>query len=209
MGDKRMRDLLARCVYSMGACVGLLLASMAQGADPTAEPVEAVWRPLRVEFIYRSQGQFYRCELLEYKIKGILRELGAREPLELRRLSCSDFAGFARFEVLMESPVIATEENIRAITSYQSEDILIARVKGVELPSSADLQRFPAVWELVRLRHMRSPMLQDTDCALVQQLRRQVLPKMSIQIVRDTGKVDCTQARPRLTVLALIAHVPD
>lgn len=194
-------------------CAGLvaLLAlsiiplSKAQRVDQ--DPVEAVWRPQRLSFLYRSEGTAYACDILQNKVRNILNAFGARERTAVRRVSCRDFAGSAQFEVLLESPVIATPENIRAITAYDSQDQLIARVNGVHLPAAEDLERFPAVWESISIQRARRVTLETADCALLQQLRRQILPSMSVQVVKDIDHVDCSNASPRLTVLALVARL--
>jgi hypothetical protein len=171
--------------------------------------IEAVWKPQTIMFEYRSEGRVYRCDILQYKIGMILRRLGARDRLEVRRFACSDHGGRTRFEVLMESPVEATAENVRDITSYSSEDELIARARGVQLPSAADLERFPAAWESIAFHRDGALYLEAGDCALVQQLRRQILPKMSLRVTKDIASMDCAQelsgiGSPRLTVTALV-----
>jgi hypothetical protein len=196
--------------HAIRACLAVLALAMApmsltRSAEPPQDPVEAVWRAQRLTFQYRSEGTMYACDILENKIRKILTQLGARDQVVVRRVSCRDFAGAAQLEVLMESPVIATAENIRAITQYDSEDELIARINGVHLPTAEELQRFPAVWERISMQRARKVHLVTGDCALVQQLRRQILPKMSVHIVKDIERVDCTQATPRLTVVALVA----
>lgn len=201
-----MRHSLNRIAYLACACLALFAALTAHGAEPTQVPVEAVWRAQRLTFHYRSEGTMYTCGILEGKIKMILRELGAREPLQLRRVYCRDFDNLAQLEVLMESPVVATAENIRDVTNYDSKDELIARVSGVSLPSAEDLERFTAVWEPISFRDRRKFYLADNDCALVQQLRRQILPNMSIQVVKDIERLDCSHATtPRFKALALVA----
>lgn len=203
-----MRSSAGRIAHALCACLMFLVAvapvaGTAQGADLPSHPIEAVWKPQQLTFQFRSEGRTYACDILEHKIATILRRLGAREQLEVRRVSCRNFAGTAHFELIMESPVAATPENVRDITTYDSQDDLIARVRGVELPSPADLERFPAVWKHVSfLRAARLNL--EGDCALVQQLRRQILPKMSIQVLVDIEAVDCSHSRPRLTVQALV-----
>jgi hypothetical protein len=187
------------------ACLALLVASLAWSAEPPQQPIAAVWRPQRVTFHYRSEGKLYGCDLLEHKIGNILAQLGARDQIIVRGIRCRDFATTVQVEVIMELPVVATEENMREITQYTSEDELIARVRGTTLPTAEELERFPAVWESIALHRAPKVYLEKNDCALVQQLRRQVLPKMSVQIVKDIDRVDCSQASPRLTVVALVA----
>ena len=197
--------------YAICVCFAALLAlstvplCMAQGTQQ--DSVEAVWRPQRLTFQYRSEGRLYACDLLQNKVANILTQLGARERIVVRRGSCRDFAGTVQLEVLMESPVLATPENIRAIIEYDSQDELIARVRGEHLPTAEDLERFPAVWESITIQRAPKVTLDTADCALVQQLRRQILPKMSVQIVKDIERADCTQARPRMTVMALVAKL--
>jgi hypothetical protein len=188
---------------AMFVCLALLAIS-ALSAEP---PVEAVWRAQRFTFQYRSEGQIYRCDLLKHKIRNILTQLGARDRIVVRSVSCQDFARAARLEVIMESPVVATPENIRVITQYDTQDELIARVRGVALPTAEDIERFPAVWQSIALQRAPKVYLENGDCALVQQLRRQILPGMSVQIIKDIDRVDCSLARPRLTVLALVAAI--
>jgi hypothetical protein len=191
--------------HALLAFLALLLTSFASSAQAPQDPVEAVWRAQRLTFEYRSEGRMYACDILEHKIRSVLTQLGARDRIVVQRISCRDFAGSARLEVIMESPVIATPENIRAITQYDSQDELIARVRGVTLPSAQDLERFPAVWESISLQRAPKVYLSTGDCALVQQLRRQILPKMSVQIVKDIDRVNCSSSSPRLTVQALVA----
>lgn len=202
-----MRNFVDRLARFGIAFLAMIVVTAANAADRPAEHnVLAVWKPQTVKFDYRSMGRLYPCDVLEYKIGMILKRLGARERLELKRFSCHDLARRARFEVVMQSPIEATAENVRALTEYDSEDELIARVRGVELPSQAEIETFPAVWASVSFRRLD---LDSGDCALVQQLRRQILPKMSVQVTKDMRGVDCSQELsgirgPRLTVLALV-----
>jgi hypothetical protein len=197
--------------YAICACLVALLAlstaPLCTAEHVEQDSVEAVWRPQRLTFSYRSEGRVYACDLLQNKVANILTQFGASERIVVRSVYCRDFAGAAQLEVLMESPVIATPENIRAITQYDSQQELIARVQGVHLPTAEDLERFPAVWESISIQRARKVSLETADCALVQQLRRQILPKMSVQIVKDIERADCTHASPRMTVMALVAKL--
>jgi len=199
-----MRRLPDRIAFSACACLALFCVATAHGAELMQNPVEAVWRARHLTFHYRSEGTMYSCDLLAQKIKTILRQLGARTRFQLGGVRCRDFAELAQLELFVEAPVVATAENIRDITHYDSKDELIARVRGMPLPTPEDLERFPAVWETISFRAGKFG-LENQDCALVQQLRRQVLPSMSVQVIKDINRLACPQASPRLTVLALVA----
>jgi hypothetical protein len=94
------------------------------------------------------------------------------------------------------------------LTTYSAEQQLVARVRGDLLPSAADLERFPASWETVSFSRNRTMRLDPGDCELVEQLRRAILPRLSVQIVDDN--VRCSpfgnMRPPRLTVRALVAR---
>lgn len=200
-----MNTLIGRIVCSGVASMAVLSSVSTNAAESPRHEIVAVWKPQRVVFDYRSEGRHYSCGTLVYKIKMILEHLGADDRLELKSFYCRDLASLSRFEVVMQSPVEATEENVRAITAYGSKDQLVARLHGVELPSAGEIETFPAVWASISFRRLD---LDARDCALVQQLRRQVLPQMSVQITKDIRGVDCAQEvtgrAPRLTVLALV-----
>ncbi|HEY0682723.1 MAG TPA: hypothetical protein VGD45_10360 [Steroidobacter sp.] len=184
-----------------------LPADAATANSPSEESVTAVWKAQQVNFEFRGHSTTYSCSSLEDKLVMILRTVGAREDVQLHSYVCDEQLGVARFQVSMQSPVVASEENVREATQRDSKDELIARVKGEKLSSAADLERFPAVWKTVsfaRDRHMR---LERGDCELVQQLRRQILPRMSVRVVKDN--VHCSTGLghvgpPRLTVSALV-----
>jgi hypothetical protein len=201
------KSMALRFARVVCACVLTMSAATAWAAD--LPYIEALWKPQRIVFVYRSAGRYYPCSALEYKIKMILRRLGAREQLEVRRYGCRDLAAQARFEVLIESPVEATSDNIRDITRYSIEEELIARARAMQLPSAAELQRFPAAWERISFHRDRYLHLDAGDCALVQQLRHQIMTRMSIQVTKDVKAADCSQVREsltgaRLVVLALL-----
>jgi hypothetical protein len=173
-------------------------------ADPAV--VEAVWKPQRINFVYRGYSTLYSCSGLQHKLKKILATVGARDHLELRAYSCDDAMSIARFQIALASPVEATPENVQELSTYDARDELLARVRGERLASAEDLPRFPAVWKTISFSRSREMRLEPGDCELVQQLRRHVLPRMSVQIVSD--RVQCSAfgnyVKPQLTVSALV-----
>lgn len=206
------RSLLKRRLRAF-ACMAAIAPVPAVMANSVAdrENVTAVWKSQQVNFEYRGYSTTYSCRSLEDKLTMILRTVGAREDVQLRSYVCDEQLGIARFQVAMQSPVVASEENIREITSRDSKDELIARVKGEKPPSAADLERFPAVWKKVSFSSDRNMRLERGDCELVQQLRQQILPRMSIQVVKDNLRCSSNLGNvgpPRLTVSALVRAEP-
>jgi hypothetical protein len=196
-----------RWVNFAGAAVLLLAATVASAQSPADETiVDAVWKPQRMNFVYRGYSTLYTCGGLQQKLRRILRTVGARGGLELRAYSCDDSVATARFQIALTSPVEATPENVEQLTAYDSRAELVARVRGDQLASAEDLERFPAVWKTISFARSSEMKLAPGDCELVQQLRQHILPRMSVQIVSD--QVRCSQfgniGKPQLTVSALV-----
>ncbi len=196
-----------RWVDFAGAAILLLAASLATAQSHADEAVvDAVWKPQRMNFVYRGYSTLYSCRSLQQKLEKILTSVGARGGIELRAYSCDDEIATARFQIALTSPVEATPENVEQLTTYDVHDQLIARVRGERLASAEDLPRFPAVWKTISFARSRQMKLAPGDCELVLQLRRHILPRMAVQIVSD--QVRCSQfgniGKPQLTVSALV-----
>lgn len=186
------------------------------GAVMAASPaddamIEAVWKPQEVRFVYHGSDTIYSCQGLLIKLERILLALGVRPDMEFRRVTCHENIGVIQLQVSFKSPVPATEENINAMTAYDSKDRLLARVNGETLPAPEDVPRFAAVWKTVSFSSDRKMRLESDDCELVRQLRQQVLPLLSLQVTRDN--VSCSPSGnvgpPRLKVVALVAAGRD
>jgi hypothetical protein len=111
-------------------------------------------------------------------------------------------------EITLESPVEATRENVQALTTYDSTRELVARVRNERLDRAAELPRFPATWKTISMSRDRQLKLAPGDCELVEQLSRNVFPRMAIRVERD--RLRCSVAfgnigQPQLRVAALVA----
>jgi hypothetical protein len=193
------------------AAVLVLAAGVANAQSPADESVvEAVWKPQRMNFVYRGYSTLYSCRSLQQKLATILTTVGARGDIELRAYSCDDELAIARFQIALISPVEATPENIERLTSFDARAELVARVRGERLATAEDLPRFPAVWKTISFARSRQMKLSPGDCELVLQLRQHILPRMAVQIVND--QVRCSQfgniGKPQLTVSALVPVEP-
>jgi hypothetical protein len=164
-----------------------------------------------MNFVYRGYSTLYSCRGLQDKLQKILTTVGARGRIELRAYSCDDELAIARFQIALTSPVEATPENLEQLTTYDSRDELVARVRGERLASAEDLPRFPAVWKTISFARSRQMKLAPGDCELVLQLRRHILPRLAVQIVKD--QVRCSEfgniGKPQLTVSALVPVEPQ
>jgi hypothetical protein len=184
----------------------LWLAAVPATAREDPVSIEAIWLRQVVDFVYRADTTIYSCSSLRQKVAGMLSYVGARAAGSLQRLKCDDFAGIVRLQIPLESPVEATAENLRAVTDYDTEDMLVARLRGEQLVDANAVVRFPAMWTTLSLRDSEMQ-LTAADCELVHQLRRQVLPRLSVQILKEPARcapVLSRGAAPAMKVRALL-----
>jgi len=200
------------CITAVSLSVTLSSSVAARTPDPPAsrvlQIVEAVWKVQSLSFAYSGYATVYSCDALLAKVRGILQGLGARDTLRIRSMGCTDMVTHGRMEITLESPVVATPESIEALTTYDSKQELVARVRNEHLASAEDVQRFPAAWKTISMTRDRSLKLGPSDCELVEQLRRDVLPHMSIRVEHD--RLRCSPVfgnigQPQLRVAALVA----
>jgi hypothetical protein len=189
--------------------IGLLLSTFTVVAETSDASVEAVWKPQRATFVYAGHTTFYTCSALEQKLTLVLRVIGAHDDIEFDRRECKTH-GTARLHVRFKSPIEATAENIRAITTYDGEQALTARLNGIHLPTAEDLERFPASWKEVSFAGDRRLRLSAADCEFVDHVRRQLLPHLAARVI--TNRIFCTPGAhairpPRFVISTLVADV--
>lgn len=197
------------CMTAPAPLLLILACSINIGHGGTPEePVEAIWRVERVELTYASAHVHYTCGALERKIRAVLQALGAHERMSVQ-LDCAAGGGgnvvrSAHAQVTLAIPVLATEENVRVATTFDSRARLIARVQKRQLPTSDDIELFPAAWQTVALFRKRSLGLDAGDCDLLRNMREQIFPKLPVRVVRAVACASGTRVRPTLEVGALI-----
>jgi hypothetical protein len=186
-------------------------AAMARSAESAREPaqlVEAVWKVQSFNFVFGGYTTTYSCNTLARRVRNVLMSVGVPDSITISMLDCADLNGGARMQITLASPVEATPENVRALTSHDSRDELIAKLRNEPLETAADLKRFAASWTEVSLSKAVKPRLEPGDCELVRQIRRDVLPRLSVRVLRED--LNCTNGGfvrftpPRLTVSALL-----
>jgi hypothetical protein len=206
-------NILSRVLCITAASLSVTLSSSAVARTPAPEPnralqiVQAVWKVQSLTFAYSGYATVYSCDSLLDKVRDILQVLGARESVRIRSWGCTDMLTHGRMEITLESPVEATPENVEALTTYDSTQQLVARVRNERLDRAAELPRFPATWKVISMRD-KPLKLGPSDCELVEQLSRDVFPRMSIRVERD--RLRCSVAfgnigQPQLRVAALVA----
>jgi len=178
---------------------------IAQAADG---PIEAIWRVQRFDFIYRSTDVYYACHVLPLKIGAILTALGAHDRVVVD-IDCMGraFVNRAHARVTLATPIAATPANLRVATTFDARTRLLARVRKIELPAAADVERFPASWRTISLGSRSDPRLEAGDCDLLRALREQIFPKLPIRMAREGLRCvagGSTRIRPRLEATALM-----
>jgi hypothetical protein len=188
------------------ALAATCLSALALNAMASDAGIEAVWKPQRVTFSFISTTTFYSCGELEHRLRSVLIVLGAHEDMVVDRRQCAPDRGMSLHFTFM-SPIEATSENVRALTTFATEEQLIARLKDIKLPEAEDLRRFPAEWQSVSLSSDRRLRLRASDCELMEQIRRQLLSHLQLRKV--SRRLVCSHGNfarpPPLTMSALVA----
>lgn len=184
------------------------------------DDIPAVWKEQEIQFYYAQSGGVYSCNALERKLRAILTELGATQPLSIRVQSCVDgfrrtTAGLApkpdaapRVTLSIRSLVEDTQESRAELAANRGREELKALVRNQGALDASYGTAVPAEWKQVRLSP-RSGYVDRTDCDLVQQLQTQVFAKMAVRVVKDSGTCNRQSsslrlAQPSLNVEALV-----
>lgn len=189
----------------LGLLVAMSPAGAAEEAAAAAEPISAVWQPQEINFYLYTRTSAYSCQALADKVLRLLRELGADKASTVRISGCygNELTRMPYLRIKLVSPVKATPQVLAELEKSRSTRELAARVKG-ERPSQST-EQFPAQWRKVSLSRGKLD-LQEGDCELIDELKREVLSKLAIRVVKD--EMNCipynlTLGQPRLEVEAL------
>ena len=110
--------------------------------------------------------------------------------------------------IALAAPAIASEENIREATTFNTEQKLVARVNKEELPTQTEIPVFPAVWAAIELNGGGDAWFESSDCELLRQLSKQVFPKLGVQVTKT--KLVCSASvtsKPSVAVRALVPMI--
>ena len=158
---RRIERQLATLLLVSCLIAGSVAASAAESNDQarqTAAPLTAKWAPHKLHFMYSaispsSTTTYYSCDALQQKITSILQELGASADLVVRPVGCIGGGRPERFP-----GVDATFSALEPL--------------GTGNESTAHSQDVASRWENVTLTT-------DASCALIEQVKRNILPLFS------------------------------
>jgi hypothetical protein len=203
-----LRSTILALVCALPGLAGTARAAEEEAAEPV--PVQAIWKDQEFSFYFQSQTTFYSCTSLESKLERILRLLGATTVrVRVRSVDCQSPGRVVRMPrviVRVHAPVEATPEAYAERDKNKSTRELAARVRGEKQDPEA-LAAFPAQWKHVSLSRGKAN-LEPGDCELIDELRRKVLPKLSVRLVKDNTHCtphQLTLGQPQLEVEALVA----
>jgi hypothetical protein len=187
----------------------LLVAGALQGAETPA--VQAVWKPVDLQFSYHGFTTSYSCDGLEWRMQAILKAIGAHPETRVSATGCptNGPSDHAFIHISGAFPVIAADAPKPASKDKSREELL----KRLGVKSGVDQDQFPATEQVIDLSRERTAGLQPGDCELIEQLTRDVFPKLGIKIVEGDKRCFPNQvpiSTPRLKVSALIkTPTPD
>lgn len=192
-----------RRAMSSIALIVSMSCSIAAAADA---PVEAIWRQQSFNFSYLSMSVRYTCPGLQHRLSNILEAVGVRQLVSMHCLGGASRA--VQVQLQMQHAVEATDENVLAATSFDPTQRLLARVRNERLPSAADLPRFMARWQRIELHRERKLRFDSGDCELLQQVRKQIFPKLAVRV--ENAAVCYPGSATRIGgVLSVVALLPQ
>ncbi|MFL6577125.1 MAG: hypothetical protein ACJ8MR_10925 [Povalibacter sp.] len=201
--------------FFLGSSIALLVLtlthSIALSNNSITPTLDAIWHVQSFPFEYRSDTTFYNCDSLVKKVRAILKAVGAHHSVVETRCEGGPFNRISA-RIAVATPVPASEENVRAETTFDSKDQLVARLRSITLPTANDLERFPASWQKMSLaKAIRDVPLTLSDCDLLRGMNEQVFPRIAVRV--NSRKLNCgiysNNVRPNIEVEALVAALPS
>ena len=198
---------IARSIACAVGIVGLGICSLGRAAQP-GTAVEAIWYAQNLDFHFRSAYVGYSCPALKAKLAAILQSVGVSDSTAMRCIG-TGFSRSLQLQFQAQSPIEATAANLAAVTNYDATRKLLAHLHGEQLPSAADVPRFNARWQRVDLHRQRKLQLDPGDCELLQQVSRQLFPKLAIEVELDGLNCHSGSATRIGHPLRVVALLPD
>ena len=106
--------------------------------------------------------------------------------------------------IALAAPVLASDQNVRAATTFDAQQHLLAKMKNEPLPTPSTISVFPAVWTAVQLSGKNNSWVEAEDCELLRQLSQQVFPALGVKVTRKVICSGAKLAKPIVNVEALM-----
>jgi hypothetical protein len=191
-----------RYVSQLAATAVLLHAPMLYAASD-ADAVIAKWQPVDIEFSYLGMTTFYSCDSLEWKLQALLKVIGAHPQTQVSATGCESDGPSRHAFVHISGGVPAPASSVPASTPQDSsKQALIKRAGGAP---TLEQTEFPATRQTIDLGQGRTTLFEAGDCELMEQLARDVLPKLGTTTVQNT--VRCFPGHVPLTTPSLKVDV--
>jgi hypothetical protein len=189
--------------------LGLSAASFAHSESTT---VPAVWKPEKMTMVYLSPTTYYSCDALEAKMKRLIDQLGLVGGVRVSAANCARGVVSmpnVRLEVL--APAEATPAVVAELKKDESYRALVDRVNKDSPRKIAAGAEFPAQWRDVQVG--KGLDLTGSDCDLLREIQRQLLPKLAVKIKptnRTCDSRDGSIGKPFLDLQVLLpVPTPD
>lgn len=134
-----------------------------------AETVDAVWKQQEVEFGYISLDVAYSCELMEARIKMLLRHVGAADDVDVTVSPCTGF----------DLP----QRRLEISAGFST---LVAAGDG-------DVDSVRAAWSEVELGKGHPQSIDDSDCELLENFQKYLLSKIEHEVIEGTTGCGATK----------------
>jgi hypothetical protein len=191
------------------AVLGAAPSARAQAvqASPDATPaVSALWIEHELTFIYAGFTSYYSCLGLRDKVRTVLEQLGARPGFKVTARSCMNGQGpewSPSVRIVAAFPAEATPELVAELAAGQPERELAARASGKPMVEAT--AQFPARWKRVEFRSGRLGDIQDGDCELMDQLRREVFGRIGVRVIE--AEATCVPRQVTLGAVRMTVEV--
>jgi hypothetical protein len=203
---KVLVGLLQRACEFGAIAPAMSLSLACSGSARADDVVSAVWKKQEISFVYRGGASAHTCGGLRTQLRNLLLALGAHETTTVTTVKCDHAAPAQKIAIVIASPFDAASQNLAAMAAPDSRRVLVARVRGEDLEATPPT--FPARWRTISFANAMRLRLSPGDCEVLRQLQRDVMPRLSVRVLRDRmrcqGDLGSGQ-RPQLVVAALIA----
>lgn len=173
----------AKRVGALVACVSVIATLAGCASSPAPEvtlesSVDAIWKVRSVTFRYFSPTKYYYCDTLQKRVATILIAVGASGTMHVdAQCASSTLINDTHIRVVVGVPIEATQENVRAETTFDTRTVLIAQARNWKLATPETVRRFRAIRRDVSLSNLGA-----SDCDLLRAMSEQVFPQLGIRV---------------------------